>query len=1799
MFPLDPQASPDTTQQFPIDSGDTVSTVHPQDVIQSRVDKAHFALGSITGQSKEDINNSFVNGNEQQFREQASSLVDYQKYLAKQHYITDAASQGSISQDALYKLNSLDKPTDPGSVVEQYYGGQFMRTAMDPGDPWTSKTAMIPYMNQQPEQHEDTVNRVTSDIQHRTYAMHWLEEAKTAYANEGWLKYGSNQAKDLMTLGLTSDIALRGHFGIHDLGLGSDIDEQGNQYYDTPLSQAKSTLDDTMKYLLQTDPAKAIRFAQGMVGMSANDIRLENEYTVAQLAAPFIGKLALKPPSGTFRMYTEPGEGPLTGISPQGPKPTGPQFSIGKAASDAIETEQNVDNNGILPHDTPENNPKVVAATAQGDMQSAAVAKSTAQFMDDTTGKTSPELKLTRSLPTGLQTIAQKIFEDDGGAGTEGVNRINQSLIALDTDLGKLTTNLMRVNRMGIMQASDVVNQMAIEADQRRFTGSGSMLTDMAKPAWEPISNTYHRKWTLMRHDATEFRTVEEAEGMAKSYGLAINTPETTIRHQLENRITEANFKLAEQQLKIKLAEGNPITSVWKKRLEHDTAANEALKDRLGEVIGWKTDAPIPAITGGADLVQFGQGWRLEFWQPEHETSSIYRDHMIDLWPNAYSGKVGIKGRKRHGTITPDLPMLKDNSSFWARAKTLHIMGKGEGGSVNAFLPADETLSPEENAQRKIVTFGPGKLMELVQPLNDAYRLAAKQDDAFLRLLNFSQKALDDEGREGKWFTNPGQIDTWYRTYIGRSPKPSVYDGYWSAIAATRVDWTLRSMALGTHAWREGMMEHTIGRTDTSTNETKYSKPFLARQMNTIPADNHTMLIITKDHDTITSAATLGTKNRDKYNDLMTKGQIRVLQLYAPEKNELNDFHPHLNANNKVRYVITDNSTRRNFDMENLLPQRDGIHHMYQYNYKVVRPDITFDNITGTYRFNGHKVFAMTNIQKMGSDLADHLTRLEEMLAIQGEGAVAQMGNYSMNPGVYNSNFGINVAEDFLPHYRTKVDAEGKTHEPYLQYLRTPTKRKNQIGNYIKEPFQVLPMDAPQRPTNEMRLRYEQYGDFEDGLSSGSIAQSHQIEFSAERDAHEIMALHNEGSALNPLWQYRAADLLDPIESLNRSLTRIINSGPYMDDYKFGAGDLWLKTYMPYFEDVVKNRGGEDMIWSRPMYYFNHDDPFASDTPPEIRSLALSNRKKIKDLLGTPSVIQAQMDGLSEMAYNSLYKAGAKEAWVPVHQIQTIRDPVAQMKLLTTNAILGIYNPASFFMQASSFVNVSMLSPKHGPMGTAASTLWWYQRFMGHTPEAIEHMDKLASMAGWKPAWYKEFSNMLLYETNFSHVGSEHVWIPYRVDYPAKVYEHILSKGMVPFTEGAQFTRVTAFATSFLEWRSEHPADPMTRADKANILTKASLYDHDMNKSSNIIISRGPASLLNQFQAYAERLNAIMLGKRISPQQKAGLALGTALLWGIPSTVGLGTYFALEKYIRKQFLQGYTDMGHFQIPGLVGGYQPNQNPYWDLFMNGWVSFMIEEITGKGDYSKGTAFNTFKYGTPGVEVFNNLLDNAAGLYGAILGVPGSIIADTWKGSTQLRAAVYNLSTGGEWKDTPITLDAIADCFKSISTFSHFWQAYIAIKTGRELSRSDQPIAEHVNAGEAIFRAVLGLQRVEESDANIMFQAAKGREDFIKDITRLYAHEYSLAAQNIRMMKSPDDSYAKTADEHMHMANWWISRAYPEFINPKDRVSIQNQVANYKENIVESAQWVLYGQHTPPMMQQQYNEQLNKIHQQGQQ
>jgi hypothetical protein len=967
----------------------------------------------------------------------------------------------------------------------------------------------------------------------------------------------------------------------------------------------------------------------------------------------------------------------------------------------------------------------------------------------------------------------------------------------------------------------------------------------------------------------------------------------------------------------------------------------------------------------------------------------------------------------------------------------------------------EETLSLDHRTARKAATYAPAVILEIAKESSKEIRELAKWTlpgsgkrqrwNEWKRVVEATKEKIDEAtGLPGRNMRDPGELATFYQETIGRLPDPQEVAAYFSYVRTYEIDRQLRNLAMVRNKTRLGVESHRFWVTD-ATGKRVLSDFIDGVVRKNFPGGEDAILVLGKREgdEVIFRGGAVPDPHRKRLIDEVASGKLRVIEIFDPEKREIANFSAKLAESSentapiRVRYVLAENVQTKNIDWEQV-PRRGGGHMEYDYNFYIKQARMrreVYRNAKNEVKdirdwYEGDSTVMGVSIRAMGKDMADKLDNVRRLIkAGDMDGAKA-------------------LADDKLPMAWDEVkawfepsrDAAGKKQPPMLN---------------LDEPIQVVPKDRliADIDNDLSMIRYKDT--FYDGTKRSSLARQNAVQFTGERDAFEFKGLANKGDSSNPLYHLETAKTVDPITSLNRSISRITQS-TLIDDYKVFAVEHWLRESEKYLS--VKSKQVDDV--RRSPYYYFYNGEFLPGTPEEIRQRLEAQRYQIKQLMGVRNQTDTLMNRSAQALADSIYN---KFGWVmPDELLASTKNPVDFIRGMTFHAKLGVFNVPQLLVQMQTYATIfGVAGARHAVPGTYAAKLHQLVRF---NPGMLDHLDEMASklrlpgINGFKPGEFKEAYEALR-ATGFDVVAGEHAFRDslYSPNVVSSGFSRFLDMGTFFFKEGERHVRLGAWYTAYREWRLANPTGPLSRLARAEVLERADLLSVNMSRASNSALHSGILSIPTQFLTYQMRMAELFFGKRLSMLERGRLLAYNATLYGVPTVAGVTGLPAADYFRQKALENGYT-IGDSWVKSAL--------------MEGLPAAMIAMTTGNwynlNDRYAPAGFELMREIVRGDEHFMEIFGGAA--YSTISG----IIEST--------DGFYNAMMSGirdDDKHFPLKVEDFVDIFKEISSVNNTWRTAMAINTGRWMSKKGVYMSD-VTAQNAIVNFITGLSPEAEVD-----------------------------------------------------------------------------------------------------------------------
>lgn len=1363
---------------------------------------------------------------------------------------------------------------------------------------------------------------------------------------------------------------------------------------------------------------------------------------------------------------------------------------------------------------------KSVIEAASGDLKEAAVTRVVADNVGGILGHpVEATQKAVDALSETFRADDALIAAKPGRFGQDIVNRIVEQSDTIRTSLMNAVQNIQKVERLPEIMSNELAVRAILDYTKDTYRGLTNSVIHMSKPYKESISTNYLTDMHLGNSDGTYFKSEQVAKNFAEFHGLR----DAQIVEGKDSAFTKNAVASAKHDKNIKGAQA--IIERERPKIE-DTKLTDAQRAKAAEQVSLAEEyivdqaAERHALSQKVTVEQQGLGYYLKVTKPIDETSSVVRSFIAET----------------SNTKIPNSPLQQFlNGSLIGRLRT-----------------PEETLSLAERQNRLIATNSPSIYFDLVRQntptmnkILGASRFGKGRNKRkeFERVLKAGQEKIDPESTDkvgGYFFKDPQELEEEYLRVNNRLPDRDEVQAYFEFKRGMEMDRTFRNIAEHRNQQRVGAETHRIGITDADGN-TVWSSEFSGVTKRKLSSADDNILIVKDDGSmTMRSMQKMSKEEKDAFQLEIDNGTRKFIEVYAPENRPLAGFGD-VSDSHRIRYVLAKQSEVRQLDW-NQVARRGGGHMEADYDYYIKQAKITHDDIGSRFWYEGDTTIMPIQVRAMGVKVAEHLNKVRELIKAKDNEAAREYSNKNLHIDwdTVNSWFTGSVSDD------------GK---------RIPARLS------LNEPIHVLRHGESIVGIDKNLER--RYTNFKNGQKEGSLSRQNLVEFNKERDAHDLITIEDKGSRRNPLYSVAPAELVDPITTMNRGLSRIAKSN-YLDDYKTMSVEHWLKQASKYLEAT------DSEIWHAPFYHFN-EARFKKDAPAEIKNLFETARFHTQQLTGVPSTTDALLHSYAQRMYDQLYNTFGTKGLVvdPAWMLPKLKDPFAFVRSIVFNAKLGLFNVPQFIVQAGNYSNIyGIAGGKYATPGTLGAQLHFWST-VNSNPAIIKRLDEMATKLNvpgasrWRPGEFKEAFEEFQ-KTGFGNVGSNYAVLdnPMSEKVFADGFDKFLDWGQFFFKQGERNARYGAWYTAFKEFRDKAPVGRLTEADRAVILQRADLLNVNMSRASSSAIHQGIWSIPTQFYTYQIRLMELFFGTRLTGVERARMFATNAAMYGIPMAGGL-TGLPVADYMRTKAMEH--------------GYVVGDNFFTTMLAEGLPSALAAVATGKGDIQKGTVYDVgSRFGTKGLEFLGGLGRPDKSLFDYVGGAAYGMAKSTWEQSDGLRRAGWSFIKGDQ-DLFPVTTEDFIDVAKEATTIKTISQDWVALQTGRWTSKKEAFLADNITPTNVAVNFLLGLKPQSITDVNMLQNAIKSQKQSETAVEKQFLQDFR---RGLLYMNSDPEKGQKTWTRAKH----WLELAqYPE-----DRIAdLVNKAFNENESLVDKTNFDFFIRKAPASRSDSGWETMQKI------
>jgi hypothetical protein len=1064
------------------------------------------------------------------------------------------------------------------------------------------------------------------------------------------------------------------------------------------------------------------------------------------------------------------------------------------------------------------------------------------------------------------------------------------------------------------------------------------------------------------------------------------------------------------------------------------------------------------------------------------------------------------------------------------------------GSYVGKFRTPEETQSYQQLLNRKAATYGISKLTKIAKSLRKeiddmvGFRGAIPWSKAKTKWGDWNRVIEDFQKFSPKpgYFDDIPELEQSYMRLAGRLPDAQEVR---AAIAWKQMEEThtvLSKLQEYRNLHRLGAREHSfwVGIPEMETARTIYPKyfKFNGTRVSEIPKNgDYGVLIVAQDRgsEVIRGANALTKAMQD---DIKTGRRIAV-RVSQPWKREFDTFSTRI-GEDPVNFVLI---PADRYSVSNLQLSARRVRPLsHDYEGNIVQPDVRYSKTLDRHIYYGDKNIAVTNIRKIGQNIAKNMDKVRDFIAKGNEDGAAithEAGGLPLDFRTMRMWFGSQGLKDIVAMSRS-ITEEGLP-------VRKQLNREERI-QYVPRGKRSIDMH------NELQTKYG--GKFIDATKAQGEF------FHGGRDIDDIFAI-GPGTKGNPLYNVSPVKYLDPSTSINRAITHVINSN-FLEDYKNFAVEHWIAEAIKH--DALDATPAQ--IRSAPYYYFHKASLHYNRGLDAVTRNSLNTvNLQIKQFLGLHGKETTFLHSMTQQLIDSLYEKGSSKAAAYISEsLPYLRDPFAYMRAMTYHEKLGLFNPAQLLVQMNTFANIYGIAGfRAASSGTAASILHLWSSF-NRSPEVLAHMDKLATNFGFRPGEWTE-ANKFLHASGILNVGTEHAYRD-TPNFLTKNGMTFLNLSDMFFQGGSKSTRTAAGYTAYKEFRTANPTKKLTQNDMREILNRADLLDNNMTRASSSILHQGVFSIASQFQTYALRQMELFTGKRLTPAEKIRLFAVHSALYGIPIATGL-TGMPFPDLMRKQMIEE--------------GYVAGQDLPSAAIAEGLISTMIALATGKADVTQGYLPNVGeRFGPSVISPLRDMLRSDKTWYDVVKGASGTSIGAALE-SLDPYAAAFMGYFRGEDQDYKMSWQDYLKPFQEISSVNNAVKLYYAVNTAKNMSKNEAYISD-IDTNTAIFQSLTGLSEQKVSD-----QFVKGwiRKDELNAQNKAEKRFEQLWRRGIQSMSDDDPTqaaaYFKDAYASLKIADYpedkltellaKTSRGYESMINNSDYTYFNKSVKESRKVI----------------------------------
>lgn len=991
------------------------------------------------------------------------------------------------------------------------------------------------------------------------------------------------------------------------------------------------------------------------------------------------------------------------------------------------------------------------------------------------------------------------------------------------------------------------------------------------------------------------------------------------------------------------------------------------------------------------------------------------------------------------------------------------------GNLLIGLRTGDDVFSERTRQAIKNATIGGSKLANMLSKASRKVGKQLKKKDFrdFIRYQQTYKRPDDIEGVFGKYSTSIGEMEQDWLAQFNRLPTEAEVEAYFDYVLLNDIEYMSRNMSLYLEEVATGHMEFNLAGVNGVVGKVQKELPGRDTQ--------HGAHVLVMDGDTpylyYTKAPATPGKDNKRALELMNTEGYTVVNLSRWGTDKLMDgAAPEVKAVLNGRppsYVVVKEpqSTPLSF---NRLPYSPGGHHMTPQGYFVSVAQVN-PRADGTAMYYGDRNLFWAHNEKNAREIAQRFDTARRMLndikesigatgRITKQQALLKRGDFTELKKYVEENLPISWRQ--FRNLYIKDGGKYRTNHPVVaRSSQQSALDANDLASMVGSKQGVIKFSNSEHDPyrNMVNLQYTQ----ERGETIGRIEST--------------------GTVDNPEFGIVPGEVIDPFIALDRSLRSMANTGVFNEAKIVGSNEFL--TNFGDLLDMAPAKQALDPITAMMKA------PFKQNVQGEdVRRLRMAKafRGRMQQFFNVKDDANRHYDYLAEKLLGGVSPDLARGWRAKLHDVLTDGDPWSKLKSLAFYPKMGFFNLKQLFLQAQTFAHMAAISPTNAPSAGVGAILQHLVSFadlddlalvqragrmynslgLGSVDEFVE-MTTAMRRAGWDIVGRE----VALREAHSSAGVMRTKW------------GEFLDWGLMPFRNGEEFVRRSAFNIAYKEWKKANPNKTLRDADIPKLVDRADLLNVNMTQASNASWQQGWTSIPTQFWAYQIRLTEQLLGKRLTRGEKTRIMLGYSTLYGIPIAASAAAVYPVHENIRKYMTQfGITN--------------PNETAIGSFLNQGVLGSFADFVFGE-DVNAETVF-----GPSGLPFLEDIFSGDKTILEILGGASGNVLfAGMAEAAPILGFGLQAVNPISNVNLPPPTMSDFTDIFtKTITTLGQAEKIYIAETTGNFINRHGEVVAPGNEGVKAWFQALLGIQPQNIEDIYAALDISRNRDEVQRTMRR---------------------------------------------------------------------------------------------------